>query len=118
MKRFLLLLLLAVLPFQSPLAAGVAYCPHDGDESFHASMSGDASHDAHPHGHDTGDADAGHAAGAGLDCSVIHLVALEPPAAGAQSLPRAGATAHHVEYPGHKSHIPDGLDRPNWRFAA
>jgi hypothetical protein len=118
MKRFLLLLLLAVLPVQTPWAAGFAHCPHDGDDGAHASVPSDASRAAHAHGHDTGDGDEGHAAGASLDCSVIHLVAIEPPAARAQSLSRAGATAHDVEYSGHKSHISGGLDRPNWRFAA
>jgi hypothetical protein len=116
MKRFLLLFLLAVLPLQIPWAAGVAHCPHDGDNDAYASVSGDTSHTAH--GLATGDGDEGLAAGAGPDCSVINLVALEPPAVRAQASPRAGATAHDVAFSGHKSHIPDGLDRPNWDLAA
>jgi len=118
MRRFLLLLLLAVLPLQIPWAAGAAHCPRGGDDAAHASVPGDASDEAHAHVHDAGDGDEGQATGAGLDCSAIQLVALEPPAVRAQSLPSAGATPQDVESSGYKSHIPDGLDRPNWRFAA
>ena len=118
MKRFLLLFLLAVLPLQITWAAALAHCPPDGGDGAHASVTSNASDAASAYGHDTGGGDGGHAAGAVLDCSAIHLEALEPPAARAQSLPRAGATARNVEPPVYKSHIPDGLDRPNWRFAA
>ncbi len=114
-KRFVLLLLLTVLPLQISWAAGVAHCPHEGDAGVHASAAGDA---AHAHVHDTDDGEEGHATGAGIDCSAFHLVALEPPAAPAQSLSRAGGTVPDVGYSGYKSPILGGLDRPKWRFAA
>lgn len=116
MKRFLLVLLLAMLPIQIPWAAALAHCPQSANDGAHVSVPGDAFDAAHSH--DTSDADDGHDAGAGPDCSVINLIALEPTAARAPSLPRTGTTAHDVAYSGHKSHIPDGLDRPNWDLAA
>jgi hypothetical protein len=117
-RRFFLLLLLAVLPLQMTWAAGVTYCPHDGSHANHASVPDGAAHavDGHEHGNDGGD--DGHSAGSGLDCSVFQFVALEPPAARAQPLPRACATAHDVVRSDYESHIPTGLERPNWRFAA
>ena len=115
-KHFVLLLLLTVLPLQISWAAGVAHCPHEGDDGVHASAAGDAAH-AHAHVHDTDDVDEGHAAGPGNDCSAFQLVALEPPAAPAQSLSRAGGTAPAVACLGYTSHIPDGLERPKWGLA-
>jgi hypothetical protein len=107
------MLLLVVLPLQISWAAGVGHCPNDGDHGVHAS--GDASRG---HVHDTDDGDGEPAAGAGIDCSAFHLVALEPPAVSTQPLSCAGETAPDVAYSGYKSHIPSGLDRPKWRFAA
>ena len=118
MKRFVILVLLAVLPLQITWGAGIPHCPHDGDDGVQISSAGDASHSAHVHAHDGDDTNDGHAAGSGLHCSVFHFVALESPAAGVQPLPPAGAAAPEVVNSGYESHIPDGLDRPNWRFAA
>lgn len=114
-KRFVLLLLLTVLPLQISWAAGVAHCAHESDDGVHASAVADG---AHAHVHDADDGDEGHAAGPGIDCSSFHLVALEPPVTSAQSLSRAGGTVADVRCAGYKSHIPSGLDRPKWCFAA
>jgi hypothetical protein len=118
MKRLVMLLLLAVLPLQMTWAAGMGHCPRGADHGDRASVPHAASHaaDGLEHSHDEGDDGSG--AGWGIDCSVFQFVALAPPAARAQSLPRASATAHVVARSGYKSHIPPGLDRPKWRFAA
>jgi hypothetical protein len=117
-KRFVLLLLLAVLPLQITWTAGISHCLHDRDDDVHASLPGDASHEAHAHVHDSDDGDGDHGTGSGLDCSAFHLVALVHAAVWKPSLPQAGATAHDVEYSGYKSPILDGIYRPRWRFAA
>jgi hypothetical protein len=117
-KRFVLLLLLAVLPLQITWSAGGFHCPHDGDDGVHASVPGDASHAAHAHLHASDDGDEGHPSGQGLDCSAFHFVALVYPAAWTSSLPQTGGTVHDVEYSGYKSPILDGIYRPRWRFAA
>jgi hypothetical protein len=115
-RRLLVLLLLAVLPLQISWAAAF-HCPQGGDGGAGLSVASAAPHAAHTHAHDGDESDDGHAAGAGLDCSVLQLVALEPPSAWLQFLARAGAIAHGVACPGYKSHIPDGLERPKWGLA-
>ena len=137
MTRLVFLLLLIVLPLQPTWAVGGGYCPPDGghpnasaadhdSHAAHAQDHGDGasghhhhSHAAHAHQHGDGDdgGNRGHAAGADLDCSAFHFVALEPFVASAHSLPQIGVTLHCVEYTGYKSHIPEGPDRPCWRFA-
>ena len=140
MKRFVLLFLLTVLPLQITWA-GVASCPPGAHHEAHASEPGNAappddghshgdgsrpddSHrhgdgsDAH-HGHLHGDhGTSGHAGESVLDCSLFHFVAVEPLAATAQSPGQPGVSVADIGYPGHKSHIPDGPERPNWRPAA
>jgi hypothetical protein len=113
-----MLLLLAVLPLHITWAAGMVHCPRDADHGDRASAAHALSHAAGgiEHAHDEGD--DGNGAGWSLDCSVFQFVALEPPAARTQTLQRAGATPHSFERPDYKSHIPTGLERPNWRLAA
>jgi hypothetical protein len=118
MKRFVPLLLLAVLPLQMTWAAGVSPCPNERRGEVHASAHGEVHHAASAHAHDSDNGDEGHAAGADLHCSVFHFVALEPTAAPVQTLPQTRSSAQDVERVDYESHIPDGLDRPNWRFAA
>lgn len=114
-KRFVLLLLLAVLPLQMAWAAGGAHCPPDGIGGAYAPAAGEV---LHAHVHDTDDGDKGHAAGPGIECSAFNLFALEPPAAPTQSLARGGGIAPDGRYSGYQSHIPGGLERPKWRIAA
>jgi hypothetical protein len=116
-RHFLVLFLLAVLPLQSSLAAAVFHCLQGGGDGVGAVAASAALHAEHAHEHDGDDNDDGHAIGAGLDCSVLQLVALEPTSARAQSLARAPAIAPAVACPGYKSHIPDGLERPKWGLA-
>lgn len=117
-KRCLLLLLMAVLPLQvTSLAAGF-HCLHDGGDGVHVSVHGHASDATHAHVHAGDDGDERHPTGSGPDCSAFHFVALVYPATWVSALPPIGGTAHRVEYSGYTSHIPDGLERPNWRFAA
>lgn len=118
-KRFVLLMLLAVLPIQTAWAAGVGHCPQGDGQRDRAPAPHERPHaaDVHDHGigHDHGV--PGHTAGAGLDCSAFHFVALEPILALAQALPPVGVTAGDSENSGYKSHIPDGPERPCWRAA-
>ena len=118
MKRLIVLLLLAVLPLQISWAAVSFHCPQGSDEGVGAAAASASLHAEHAHEHDGDNGDDGHGAGTGLDCSVLHLVALEPTSARAQALARAGATAHGGACPGYESHVPEGLERPNWGLAA
>ena len=127
MRRFILLLLLAVLPLQTTWA-GVAHCPRGEHHGEHAMASGAASHmdvghqhgsafnahHDHQHGHH---GTAGHSGGPVLDCSLFQFVAVAPLTTALQSLPRPNMAVVGTVLQGHKSHVPDGLDRPNWRFA-
>jgi len=129
-KRIAILLLLAVLPLQ-PTWAGVAHCPrgehydaslgeHDAAvDAQDAHRQGDGSHraDGHPHGDAHGHGSHGHDGAAGGDCSPFQFVAMTPLVLAPQWLPLAGATIAGIALAGYKSHIPDGLDRPNWRCA-
>jgi len=116
-RRFLVLFLLVLLPLQISWTAAGFHCPQAGDNGADAPAASAAPHTMHAHAHDGDDSDEGHATGAGLDCSALQLVALEPPSARVERLARAGAIAHGVVCTGYKSHIPDGLDRPKWGLA-
>lgn len=118
MQRFIILLVLAVLPLQVTWAAGARHCPHDGDYGVSVSVPGDASHATHVDEHEDDSGGGGYAAESVLDCSAFHFVALDPLAAPKQWLPQAGATTQAIDNAAYKSHIPDGPDRPRWRFAA
>jgi hypothetical protein len=131
-NHFVILFLLAVLPLQMSWAVGLGHCPQNPsyaagaapiDATSHAIASQPQDDEAPPHGddghaHDHPGNGAGHAAGAGLDCSVFQFVALEPPTAGAPSMPRTCATALCGERAAYESHIPTGPERPKWHLAA
>ena len=118
-----------MLPLQTTWA-GVAHCPrgehHDASVSMSDAAShpegahrhGDGSDDSHGHPHGDPDGTDGHGGGARGDCSLFQFVAMEPLVMVLQWLPQPGAAIAGIALPGYKSHIPDGLDRPNWRFAA
>jgi hypothetical protein len=116
-RRLFVLFLLAVLPLQISWAAVALHCPQGGDDIAGAPAASAAPHAEHAHEHDGDSSDDSHATGAGLDCSVLQLIALEPASARAQASARSGAVAHGVACPGYKSHIPDGLERPKWGLA-
>ena len=125
-----MLLLLAVLPLQTAWA-GVAHCPrgehHDasfagndaGDDAQDAHRHGDGAHHVHGHSHGGahGHGSHDHGGAAGGDCSPFQFVAMTPLVLAPQWLPLAGATIAGIALADYKSHIPDGLDRPNWRYA-
>jgi hypothetical protein len=117
MRRFVLLLLLFVLPLQTLWAAGAGHCLSDG---------GAADHAAHSHEHDTAGHAHEHVGGAGhdapgtdaaVDCSAFHFVALEALATVASELPRTGVLPFGPLSISFTSHIPPGPDRPRWRPA-
>jgi hypothetical protein len=122
-RRYFLLVLLAVLPLQATWAA-VAFCPRGEHQSDRASAPDNTSHtdfghrheatththDGHPHGdHGT----AGHSG-----CSLVQFVAIGPFDITLQLVPRPSVALMGIVQPRYESHVPDGLDRPNWRFAA
>jgi hypothetical protein len=117
-RRCLLLLLMAVLPFQVTSMAAGFHCPNNSDDGVHASVHGHATDATHAHVHAGDDSDGSHLTGSGPDCSAFHFVALVCPATWVSALPPTGWNAHCGEYAGYTSHIPNGLERPNWRFAA
>ena len=127
-RRYILLLLLAVLPLQTTWAA-VASCPRAEHQGDHASGPNNTAHadagDRHgatdhaDHGHPHGDrGTTGHSGGPGLDCSLFQFVAVEPFDMAPQSVSPPGVALMDIVFPGYKSHVPDGLERPNWRLAA
>ncbi|WP_420473660.1 cation efflux protein, CzcI family [Noviherbaspirillum sp. ST9] len=115
MKKLLLIFLLALLPLQFSWAAAAAYCQHEGEKSSqhfgHHSHQHDASADRPD---DTDKVVKGHA-----DCGYCHAYCQ---VSALTSVPEVvlptGST--HVEKPtqSYSSHIPDGLQRPDWRLVA
>lgn len=114
-KKLLLIFLLALLPLQFSWAAAAAYCQHEGEKSTQHFGHHAHQHDAQTDLPDDADkvvkvhADCGYCH---LSCQVSFLTAVPEVA-----LP-TGAT--HVEKPvrPYSSHIPDGLQRPDWRLVA
>jgi hypothetical protein len=121
MRRWLAIFLLILLPAQYSWAAVAVYCAHEQGKSVRH-----AGHHQHAHkatGHAAGEASqASHESGktpggADNDCSTCHLGA-------AQSLlpqsPMVAVCAPRTAYTyavTFDSHVPPGLDRPDWRRA-
>jgi len=115
MRRWLVILLLLVLPFQFAWSSAAAYCGHE--------TSGSAKHFGHHvHVHKDASADAKHALGTAapdLDCSVCHLGAPALPAEFATvavAVPRAPFMPPDEMSP--PSADAQGPERPNWPLAA
>ena len=115
MRRWLLLLLLAVLPLQFASAAAASYCAHEAGVAKHFGH--------HEHQHEKGSQEAGSQAGSALggdaDCGYCHLGAAHPllqsfvsSASRLQVAPAAGPL------PSFGSRDPDSLERPNWAALA
>ena len=127
MRRYILLLLLAVLTIQTTWAA-VAYCPrgaHQGDRAatdHHATDPEDGqqhgttahSHHEHPSGEH---AAAGHPGGASSDCGLFQFVAVVPLNVATHPDSGPNGAVAGVEFRHYESYVPDGLERPNWCFA-
>jgi hypothetical protein len=127
-RRYILLILLVVLPLQTTWAT-VAYCPRGEHQDVHAVASSNTTdpeaghqhiatthgHHGHLHGHH---GTAGHSGVPSLDCSLFQFVAVEPLDIMPQPIPAPNVAVAGVALLRFNSHIPDGLDRPNWRFAA
>jgi len=116
MRRWLILLMLVVLPLQSSWSVAAAYCAHEG--------SGEAAHAGH-HEHEHAAAakaqpDAAKASpllGDG-DCGVCHLSAARPAQVHAVVLPLLGhSPPRDTGVPPLRTRDPDRLERPNWRLA-
>ncbi|RZI40012.1 DUF2946 domain-containing protein [Herbaspirillum sp. HC18] len=117
MKKLLLIFLLVLLPLQFCWAAAAAYCQHEGEKS--------AQHFGHhSHKHDAkadlpDNADKGGKVKIHVDCGYCHLSCQ---VSALTTVPEVvlptGST--HVEKPArpYSSHIPDGLQRPDWHLVA
>jgi len=101
--------------------ASHAHNAHPGDDASPAPDAhphADASHAHDGHRHGDGQGTSGPAGGSGFDCSLFHFVAIEPLTAAPQPIQCAAVAVNDIAGTGHESHIPDGLERPNWRPAA
>ena len=122
-RRWLLLLLLAVLPLQFASAAAASYCGHETGKARHFG------HHEHKHQSagksksasslpDSGSPDST-GTGGDLDCEYCHLGAAHPllqDFSQPRGVPNAVLTA--CEVPRFGSRDPDTLDRPNWASLA
>lgn len=118
MKKFLLIVLLLVLPLQYSWAAAAVYCQHERGAAPHLG------HHAHQHQAQDGQAqddDGGGGASKAFhaDCESCHLfshAALVPdmpaPLASMAQSHRATPARHYA------SHIPDSPKRPDWPLVA
>ena len=115
MRRFLTVLLLLVLPLQLSWAAAAGYCQHGGATE----VAGHLGHHVHQHvaaddaAQDPGDDKA---PCVDDDCAYCHLGSLKTVGAHAV-VPDVTARSAFDSPPDPRvsSHIPAGLDRPNWR---
>lgn len=114
-KRLLLIFLLALLPLQFSWAAAAAYCQHEGENTAQHFGHHSHQHDAQPDSPD----DADPTAKVHADCAYCHL------ACQASFLTTApdivvphGSTYAELPARPYSSHIPDGLQRPDWRIVA
>lgn len=117
MRRWLLIILLLVLPLQAVWAAGAPYCAHEttpaGSGHFghheHVHVAGDRTAPA------TGADDLDDGSGAyHADCELCHLSAsatLHSPSGLVPAAPNGPVRASHpLDY---RSHVPSGLERPD-----
>lgn len=117
MKKFVLLLLLFVLPLQMSWAAASAYCLHE--EGKAAQHLGHHSHQHKASADDEPQPDAGKdlktKTKAHSDCNVCHGVghAWLPPAASMPVFDTASLAIDTSSFL-YVSHIPDGPKRPDW----
>lgn len=107
MKRFLLILLLAILPLQSSWAMAAVYCQHEASKVTHFGH--------HGHAHEARAGDDGAAQNKHGDCEVCHH-AVQASAPAAEAVLTAAPAATYAP-PGalrYHSFIADGPPRPNW----
>lgn len=113
MRRLLIVLMLAILPFQFSWAAAASYCRHE--------TGGVATGHFGHHRHRLASASAQVAkdnkskmlSGSDCDCSFCHLSAVIVPAPLLQvSSPLSGTALLYIE-PSYLSHIPSGPERPD-----
>lgn len=111
MKKFLLILLLAILPLQYSWSVAAVYCQHEASKVTHFGH--------HGHAHEAQADDDGAAKSKHGDCEVCHhAVQASVPAADAvltvapdAAYAPPGALHYH-------SFIADGPPRPNWSLVA
>jgi len=114
MKRYLVMLLLVLLPLQFSWAAAGAYCAHEEAAAPHFGH--------HVHKHDKANDDIKHEAKkvqADTDCDYCHHVPTSVIFLAYPALGQPGLTAH-IRYDGpcFVSHIPDLIPRPDWQVLA
>lgn len=120
MKKFLLLLLLTILPIQYAWSMAATYCQHEESKVSKVSHFG---HHGHQHQAQAGDQsdhdEQGQQSKTHGDCEVCHHAVqasvlddssvITPAAAGALFAP---SSPHYLSY------IAEGPPRPNWQFVA
>lgn len=113
-RRYFVLLLLFLLPFQSLWAAAASYCQHENDTT--------TQHFGH-HEHEC-QAVADEGEGTGLstgeqDCNYCHLGCAKPLSQHTVAMLAAPTLTVSSSPPRtYRSHIPAGIERPNWSLAA
>ena len=116
MKKFVLILLLLVLPLQMSWAAASAYCQHEqGNHAWHLG------HHVHQHKASADSAGQQDSGKVHSDCSACHGASHGQAAFAGGASPagvRAGALAVAPAPQFYTSHIPDGPKRPDWSTVA
>lgn len=113
-KKFLLILLLMILPLQYSWSAAAVYCQHEQGSSMHFG------HHSHQHKAQVDEPD-GQAKSKNVhgDCEYCHLFshATLLPAVASLAIP-AGQEHVEVRRLNFSSHIPDSPNPPDWRLVA
>lgn len=108
MRRWLLVLLLILLPYQAVWAGAAQYCVHEDDAG--------ATHFGH-HGHKHHSARADKAGAAGIahaDCSTCHMASAAPvPIGDLQLVPAPPREFFPYAQPRYLSRVPAGPERPD-----
>ncbi|RZI40440.1 cobalt-zinc-cadmium resistance protein [Herbaspirillum sp. HC18] len=115
MKKLLLIFLLVLLPLQFSWAAAAAYCQHDGEKTTQHFGHHTHKHDAKQ---DVPD-DSGKVVKVDVDCGYCHLSCQASFLTAALDITvPLGSTYAELPTRSYSSHIPDGLQRPDWRDVA
>lgn len=114
MKKFLLILLLFMIPFQFSWAAAAVYCQHEQAPSSHFG------HHTHQHKAQDSNTDADKSVEKYHgDCESCHLFSHAPLISAAIKPARLDAQDHVLPRArDYRSHIPAPPKRPNWTLAA
>ncbi|WP_136416097.1 cation efflux protein, CzcI family [Herbaspirillum sp. ST 5-3] len=116
MKKFLLIFLLMLLPYQFSWAAAAVYCQHETERTTQH-------FGHHSHAHDAKSdtvKDSGNPFKIHTDCEYCHLACQSPFVAEEHPIVVPDGLIYSQTLPAlsYSSHIPDGPRRPDWRLVA